>query len=81
MAFVLIERIGNVRQKVLSRRIDDLLMQAVNDGVLNSDEAREVVEHYEQLVSCKRLTPDNGESFKRLIKKWIGTPCTSGKVA
>ncbi len=75
--FVLIERIGNIRGRILSRRIDDLLTQATAAGVFSREEACSVVRIYRDLADSNLLAADNPASFLRLQESWCGIEKTT----
>ncbi len=69
-AFFLVERISNIRDRVLVKRLDSLLTQAVHDKILTASDATLVVELYAGQVRRGRLTVEDRESFARLQKNW-----------
>jgi penicillin-binding protein 1A len=70
-AFFLVERISNIRSRVLVARIDDLMRQAVEKGVLTPADVVALINLYARMVDESRLTPKDAEAFARLREKWV----------
>lgn len=68
--FILLERIGNIKKKVLTRRIDQLLSNAVEANLLDKNECKNIIGYYQKFVDNGHLFIDDKDSFQRLIKKW-----------
>ena len=66
-AFVLIERLGNIKGKLLGRRVKDLLSQAIEQGVLGRPEALVVLGLYEFMLQF-RITQADGHPSPREVR-------------
>lgn len=68
-SFVLIERIANVRSRLLSGRIDELLRDAERSGVLSTADACEAIDLYARLVESGKITCNDSAALARLRAK------------
>lgn len=72
-AFFLVERISNVRSRLLVEKIDETLRRAVNSAVLNKDEAVQVVGLYVHAIKYGLINDPNG-AIERLQIAWSTQP-------
>jgi len=69
--FFLIERVSNVKAKILTSKIDHTIRQAVSVGVLTQFDSKEVITIYSKMINCGKISPDDNEKFKSLKTKWL----------
>jgi len=69
-AFFLVERIANIRGRVLSPRIDQLLRDAIADGYLGRNDAAQVVLLYRDMAEIGCVRAQDAGSLDRLVNKW-----------
>lgn len=68
--FFLIERISNIRGRILFSRIDDLIRQAIENSIISEYDAKEIVNIYKDQAFKGNLIPASNEKLDSLIKKW-----------
>jgi hypothetical protein len=66
----LVERISNVRSRILPSKVDETIRNSVNAGIMTQNDAREVIDIYVSMVNQQKLRPDNDQGFKRLCTTW-----------
>ncbi len=71
-AFFLIERVSNLRSLVWPGRVDQMLRQAVADGLFTPEDAAEAARIYDGMVRRQRLTASDPDRFARFLAKWQG---------
>jgi penicillin-binding protein 1A len=69
-AFFLIERVSNIRSRVLVEKVDQTLRSAVAAGILTEVDARQVVELYDCAVGAEKAKDPEGSAIARLVKAW-----------
>lgn len=77
-AFFLFERISNIRNRILVRRIDHLVTQSIAADRLSSADAAELAGIYAEKAAAQ-LTPDDQEAFARFLAKWSSQPAGLGR--
>ena len=71
MAFFLIERVSNVRSRLLVEKVDQTLRGAVSAGVLDKAQAAEVIELYAEAVRNGKIQDADAHGIERLRKAWL----------
>jgi len=71
-AFFLLERISNIRNRVLISRIDQLIRQAVDGGLMADSDAAALSRLYSEAVNQGQLVVTDQESFDRFLNTWAG---------
>ncbi len=69
-AFFLIERVSNIRSRLLIEKIDQTLRGAVAAGLLSYADARQAVGLYANAVKSGKLQDPDGSGIERLEKAW-----------
>jgi len=69
-AFFLIERVSNIRSRLLVKKVDQTLHGAVDAGLLNLIEAGEVLELYENAISSGLIKVTDYGEILQLQKAW-----------
>jgi penicillin-binding protein 1A len=69
-AFFLVERVSNIRPRILEAKVDETLRNAVEFKVLSQKDATAVIDIYSEQVKDGRLTIGDKEAFKRLCDRW-----------
>lgn len=69
-AFFLIERVSNVRSRLLAAKINQTLNSAINAGLIDHDGAREVVSLYVAAVGDSKINDESGEGLRKLEAAW-----------
>lgn len=69
-AFFLIERVSNVRSRLLFEKIDQMLRAAVSAQVIARSDAQAVVGLYERMVSTRLIHDPEMVGIKRLKHAW-----------
>ncbi len=69
--FFLIERVSNVKARVLSLKIDHTIRQAVAAGVLTQSDSKEIVSIYSKMIKRMKISPDDNEKFESLKNNWL----------
>jgi penicillin-binding protein 1A len=70
IAFFLIERVSNVRSKLLVEKIDQTLRGVVNAGLLDKAQASEVIEIYSHAIQCGKIEDPGCTGIARLRAAW-----------
>lgn len=70
VAFFLIERVSNVRSRLLVERIDQTLLGAVKAGLLSEAQVLEVIELYAAAVQLGKVQDPDGRGIARLKTAW-----------
>ncbi|MDR9497746.1 MAG: biosynthetic peptidoglycan transglycosylase [Hydrogenovibrio sp.] len=73
-AFFLIERVSNVRSRLLADKIHQTLKSAENVGLLDMDAISEVIELYAQAIAEGKIKDPNGNGIIRL-RQGFDLPC------
>ncbi|MBG57457.1 MAG: penicillin-binding protein [Porticoccus sp.] len=69
-AFFLIERLSNVRSRLLGPKVLQTLRRAVSDGVLSEEDIVEIVDLYRQMVKRKVIQDDSNSELSMLEEAW-----------
>jgi penicillin-binding protein 1A len=69
-AFFLIERISNVRSRLLVEKVDQTLRGAVAAGLLDQAQARDALRLYANAAGSGRIQDSGGLGITRLEKAW-----------
>jgi len=69
-AFFLVERVSNVRSRLLVEKIDQTLRGAVKAGVMSDAEAKNAILIYEASVHSGVISAPSGAAVERLKKAW-----------
>lgn len=69
-AFFLIERVSNIRSRLLVEKVDQTLRGAVSVGLLSHADAREVVTLYASAVKDGKVQEPDGSGIARLESVW-----------
>lgn len=69
-AFFLIERVSNIRSRLLVEKVDQTLRGAVEAGLLTSIDAVEVVKLYMNAVKSGKIKITDGCEIRRLQEAW-----------
>lgn len=71
MAFFLIERVSNVRSRLLVEKIDQTLRNAVTAGVLDDAQVAEVISLYVKAIREGKIQDSEGHGIIRLKRTWF----------
>jgi penicillin-binding protein 1A len=63
-AFFLIERVSNIRSKLLVNKIVETVQSAKRQGLMNADDIRQLVDLYYEAVEGGKITSDQAELLK-----------------
>lgn len=69
-AFFLIERVSNVRSRLLVEKIDQTLRGAVAAKLLDHDQAREALRLYSNAIKSRKIQDPGGSGIARLERAW-----------
>lgn len=69
-AFFLIERLSNIRSRLLGPKVLQMLSRAVSDGVLSEGEVVEIVDIYRQMVKQGVIKDDGNAGLSMLEEAW-----------
>lgn len=69
-AFFLIERVSNVRSRLLVEKVDQTLRGVVEVGLLSLEEAREAVELYARAIAGRTIQDPGNIGINRLRNAW-----------
>lgn len=69
-AFFLIERVSNVRSRLLGNKIDQTLRSTVSAGLLDAADAREAVGLYGQSIQNGKIKVSSSDDYDRLSSNW-----------
>lgn len=69
-SFFLIERVSNIRSKLLVEKVDQTLRSAVNAGVISESDAQQAVNLYDSAVQTGNVKDPDGSAVSRLKKVW-----------
>lgn len=69
-AFFLIERVSNVRSRLLVEKVDQTLRGAVDAGLLDTTQAFGALRLYEEAVKSRTIRDDGGSGIARLLQAW-----------
>jgi penicillin-binding protein 1A len=69
-AFFLIERVSNVKSRLLVEKIDQTLRNTVAAGLLTRDDVRKTIEIYATAVATGRIQDPRGTGITRLRNVW-----------
>jgi len=70
-AFFLIERVSNIRSRLLVEKVDQTLRSSVEAGVISESDAQQVVGLYDRLVKSGKVKDPSGSAVERLKNAWI----------
>lgn len=71
MAFFLIERVSNIRSRLLVEKIDETLRGAVTAGVLDEAQTTKVIGLYAEAIRDGKIQDSEGHGITRLQKAWL----------
>lgn len=69
-AFFLIERVSNIRSRLLVEKVDQTLRGTIAPGLLSDADARQAIGLYVSAVSSGKIQDSEGAGIKRLEKAW-----------
>ncbi|MEX0734326.1 MAG: biosynthetic peptidoglycan transglycosylase [Steroidobacteraceae bacterium] len=69
-AFFLIERVSNVRSRMLVEKIDQTMRGVIAVGLLSREEARETVELYAAAIAARKVQDPGDLGISRLRNAW-----------
>lgn len=69
-AFFIIERISNIRSRILVEKVDQTLHGVVTAGLLSPSEATEVVKLYEMALKSGQIKTTDSDEIIRLRARW-----------
>lgn len=68
--FFLVERVSNIRSKLLVEKVDQTLRSVVSAGLLNESDACEVVKLYAAAIKSGEVKDPDGSAIERLERVW-----------
>jgi len=69
-AFFLIERVSNIRSRLLVQKVDQTVRRALTAGVLCQQDVRQLTELYESSIKTGKIQDPEGSAIDRLQKAW-----------
>tara|TARA_A100000171_G_C2131637_1_gene147158 strand:+ start:1357 stop:2748 length:1392 start_codon:yes stop_codon:yes gene_type:complete len=69
-AFVLIERLSNIRSRLLVEKINQTMRTAFDVGLLDKSSASQVIDIYKHAVSSGKIKDLTGDGIERLSEMW-----------
>lgn len=69
-AFFLIERLSNIRSRLLVKKINQTMRSAFDVGLLNESSASQLIDIYGHAVSAGKIKDDTGDGVEQLSKEW-----------
>lgn len=68
--FFLVERVSNIRSKLLVEKIDQTLRSVIDAGLLNESDAMQVVKLYATSIKSGKVIDPDGSGIERLERAW-----------
>lgn len=73
-AFFLIERLSNIRSRLLVKKISQTMRSAFNIGLLDENSVNQLIDLYRQAVSERKIKDEAGDGVEQLLKEWQVLP-------
>ena len=65
-AFILVERLGNIRGLFMGNRVEKLLKRLLAEEVLDLDDIKSIIQNYKKLISKEIITQDGSITPKKI---------------